>query len=1392
MKTVRYAVMMFIVCSLSLMCENDIRKVWETRKETLMKDPSVLRYYTFEGVVDSKSVVKDLSGKGGDLRYVPVKVSGKEIVDLQVVEGRVPGKPAVRLDRGYYQGPGVDIENKAFTAECWFRRKGPVTEYPDLKVSPCSTILVCGDGGVGWFLGLEEGSKLSGRISCVPGSVSDGKEKVYIEAQARDISLPLDSWQYAAFTWDGKEIFVYLNGLLVARAKHDGEYVPAAGSPLFVGYHTKEILDIDEVVIYNRALSTSEIKQSAMIGEEQLAIERVKGIFSDADKLIEKGNYTGARKTYEKLKDISGISYGTQLYYFNTADSYVREKKYKQAIDTYDELLKVEGLSTNYRVYGLFSKADVYSQQGQYKKERQVYTDILKITGISDNDIMRVRRGIGDSYCKEKKYSTARQLYEGLLAEVSCEENPNEIHRLELIDRLESIDGLKDGQQVINEGASRQERINRPVYAIYVSPGGNDSNEGTKDRPFATIGRAQQEVRSLIKGKGLPEKGIVVYLRGGRYFLQDSVIFTKEDSGTEERPVVYRSYPGEEVRLIGGREVPNFKPLTDEAILRRLPEESRGKVWVADLKELGITEYGELKNRGYGTPQAGGMELIYNGNVMPMSRYPNEGWLRVADLVDPAPEWVFRDTPYDRCRFKYSGNRPERWTEEDDVWLKGYLGPRVPYIVKHAKVTSIDTKNKIIYVAEDPRWKDVKDPADIGSRISKGGPYFAYNLLSEIDMPGEWYLDRKSGRLYFWPVGDNIKGETIVSTFDKPIVEFKDTSHMVLYKLTIEGTWRTAIEMTGGENNLIAGCVIRNTGQWAGKIHRGWAHAIVGCDMYDLGEGGIELEERIDYNLRYRPALAPERRRKLIPTRHLAENNHIYRFNRLCGGNNAAINISGIGQRVSHNLINDTPHYAVNIGNNNHILEFNEIHDVVAHSRELGAIYTWDGAQCLTFRGNILKNNFLHHITGHYSPNPTHGCVAVHIDGISANVTLSGNILFRTNGISSSAPDCRFENNIFIKCSPGLDQGNRSALLENDGKLERWGYDTLTVLKRVDYKLLPWSIRYPQLTGTVEGKNRPFGWPKNVTIERNVNTAGTFITIGRGLTDTIKMRQNMKEGDPLFVNPEKNDFRLRPGSPAYDITGMEPVPFEKIGLYNDQLRASWPVVREIGKYFDPSKETARVKPKEYLVNRRTSDIKIDGKLEKDEWLGLDTTKAIVLDKYYTASQNEQAPKSYIWMVYDDRYLYIGIEHTPDPWTEDMPVNTKKMDWTETEVSIEGQVGSDTTGWWLPDMATGPIYILRGFGDGRTEIMDSYCKMPESLREELMKQIEYAVVMHDKENFHWTSEWKIPFSLLGINPKEVESRRFNIGVLRRKNWVGWIYTNKALWKLEDGGRIRFVK
>ncbi len=57
--------------------------------------------------------------------------------------------------------------------------------------------------------------------------------------------------------------------------------------------------------------------------------------------------------------------------------------------------------------------------------------------------------------------------------------------------------------------------------------------------------------------------------------------------------------------------------------------------------------------------------------------------------------------------------------------------------------------------------------------------------------------------------------------------------------------------------------------------------------------------------------------------------------------------------------------------------------------------------------------------------------------------------------------------------------------------------------------------------------------------------------------------QNSVLADPMFVNPAKHDFRLKPDSPALKL-GFKPIPIDRIGPYQDDLRASWPVVEAPG------------------------------------------------------------------------------------------------------------------------------------------------------------------------------------------------------------------------------------
>src|SRR5215831_8175429 len=127
---------------------------------------------------------------------------------------------------------------------------------------------------------------------------------------------------------------------------------------------------------------------------------------------------------------------------------------------------------------------------------------------------------------------------------------------------------------------------------LFVARDGSDANPGTEDRPFATLERARDAIRSLKRGAGLPAGGVTVWVHRGRYPLLAGFRLSAEDSGTEQAPVRYRARPGEEVRLTGGRIVTGFQPVRDERVRARIHPLARDAVRAADLRAQGITDLG--------------------------------------------------------------------------------------------------------------------------------------------------------------------------------------------------------------------------------------------------------------------------------------------------------------------------------------------------------------------------------------------------------------------------------------------------------------------------------------------------------------------------------------------------------------------------------------------------------------------------------------------------------------------------------------------------------------------------------------------------------------------------------------------------------------------------------
>ncbi|MBN2292918.1 MAG: right-handed parallel beta-helix repeat-containing protein, partial [Pirellulales bacterium] len=342
-----------------------------------------------------------------------------------------------------------------------------------------------------------------------------------------------------------------------------------------------------------------------------------------------------------------------------------------------------------------------------------------------------------------------------------------------------------------------------PAVTLFVATGGNDSNPGTHERPFATLERARDEIRKLKQRGPLPKGGIVVAISGGCYQVTKTFTLAAEDSGTAAAPIVYRA-GGEEMPIFsGGLRLKDFKPVTDTAILKRLPEEARGKVVQVDLAAHGLKNIKPLilggfsSGRGFITHPL--KELFFEGRALPLARWPNEGFARIEN-VELDGHSIHGRSGRKTGRFTYQGDRPQRWKEDKDAMLYGYWF--WGWADSYEPVESIDTKRREITL-KPPYHK-------YGYR--KGQPYHAINLLSEIDRPGEWYIDRDTSLLYLYPPSDPNKAVVMLSTFDHPFVEMKNVSHVSFERLVWEFGCGDAVHIIGGEHCLLAGCTIRHCG----------------------------------------------------------------------------------------------------------------------------------------------------------------------------------------------------------------------------------------------------------------------------------------------------------------------------------------------------------------------------------------------------------------------------------------------------------------------------------------------------------------------------------------------------------------------------------------------------
>jgi len=657
---------------------------------------------------------------------------------------------------------------------------------------------------------------------------------------------------------------------------------------------------------------------------------------------------------------------------------------------------------------------------------------------------------------------------------------------------------------------------------LYVATDGNDAWSGSlaecnkvgTDGPFATLERARDEIRSR-KAENTPLSGpATVHVRGGVYLRSAPFELTDDDSGAATAPITYRAYKDETARLIGGREIANFKPVTDKVILDRLDASAHGEVYEADLEALGLKDYGAVCKLGQS------IELFFQDKPMTLARWPNEGFVEIVELVGDEPHVSHGRKGNKVGKFTYAGDRPKRWTAEPEIWLYGYWF--WDWASAFQRVQSIDTDKRIISTV----------PPYHNYGYLAGQRFYALNLLAELDRPGEWYLDRDSGVLYFWPPAPVNTAKAFVSEVGT-LISMQDASHVTIRGFTIEMSRGNAVTIKGGSHSRIAGCTLRNIGGKAVTILGGKENGVVGCDIYDTANGGITIKGGD--------------RSTLTPSGHYAINNHIHHYNRSNMTYRTAVSINGVGVHVAHNLIHDASHMAIGLSGNEHVIEFNEVHNVCMETDDAGAFYM---GRDWTWRGNIVRYNYFHHI-GQFKSHV--GVQAIYLDDWASGTTVFGNVCYKAGRavLVGGGRNNTVENNIFVDCTPAVHVDSRGL------GWAKYYFDSTTNtlierLAKVPYKKPPWSTRYPELLTLYD--DEPALAKYNV-VARNICVGGSWLKLLDGLTDKVVcVEDNLVDVDPLFVDRANENFQLKNDSPAYKL-GFKRIPIEKIGLYNDELQA---------------------------------------------------------------------------------------------------------------------------------------------------------------------------------------------------------------------------------------------
>jgi hypothetical protein len=513
---------------------------------------------------------------------------------------------------------------------------------------------------------------------------------------------------------------------------------------------------------------------------------------------------------------------------------------------------------------------------------------------------------------------------------------------------------------------------------FYVAPNGSDAGPGTKDKPFATIAKARDAVRAVVRS-GL-KANVQVQLRAGVHRPEETLTFGPEDSGTERFSITYAAYPGEQVTVSGGRPIVGWK-------------KGEGAVWVAPVP--GVKDGWYFRH------------LFVNGRRAIRARTPNE------DAKEPS--WTLSGATLAADLSRYTLTLPKgllgAWSNPTDIEVM-VAGN---WEINRLPVQSIDREAGVVVLAP---------PHAQGHEAIRPGPgrwcHFE-NAPELLDQPGEWCLDRPTATLRYWPLpGEDMSRAEVIAPALQRLVEVKGTAAHPVRNLHFRGICfeHTSLPLPPGGHLGIQACHCTVGKSWHGAWGR--VPAAIRWDYVErssledgalahLGSCGIELVTSCRDNLIQGNhitdvsgngiMLGGPRDEAEVPKRNRISNNHVH----ACGVEYyGAVGIwVGFAQQavIAHNLVHDLPYSGISVGwqwnpqptpCKENTIEFNHVYDVMNRLCDGGCIYT------LGFQpGTVIRGNHLHdaHRSRYAQGAPNNG---MFIDEGSKGFLFERNVIYNT------------------------------------------------------------------------------------------------------------------------------------------------------------------------------------------------------------------------------------------------------------------------------------------------------------------------------------------------------------------------------------------------------------